>query len=119
MDEATVDQFCSEFAATSREYPFDEHTVVWKVSGKMFALWREGREPFSMNLKCDPDVAMTLRDSYAAIEPGYHMSKRHWNTITLDGSVPDSMLREMIEDSYDLVVDTLPKKVRKQLRPDG
>jgi predicted DNA-binding protein (MmcQ/YjbR family) len=89
---------------------------VFKVAGKMFALSALGRKPLEINLKCDPELALQFRASYAAVRPGYHMNKRHWNTITLGGDVPDRLVRDMIEDSYDLVVEALPKRTRERLR---
>jgi len=89
--------------------PFGPDTLVYKVGGKMFALTSPDDFPSSLNLKCDPERALALRDQYAAIIPGYHMNKRHWNTLTLDGSVPAPLVRELIDHSYDLVVAALPK----------
>jgi predicted DNA-binding protein (MmcQ/YjbR family) len=81
----------------------------------MFALSALDRTPLEVSVKCEPDLAVALRDSYPAIRPGYHLNKRHWNTITLDGSLPDQLVRDLIEDSYDLVVSGLPRRVREQL----
>jgi predicted DNA-binding protein (MmcQ/YjbR family) len=89
--------------------PFGPDTLVYKVGGKMFALTSPDDFPSSLNLKCDPARALALRDTYQAITPGYHMNKRHWNTLTLDGSVPAPLVRELIDHSYDLVVAGLPK----------
>jgi len=88
---------------------------VFMVERKMFALSVLERRPLKVNLKCDPELAPHLRLSYAAVEPGWHMNKRHWNTVTLDGSLPDRLVRDMIEDSYDLVVAALPRATREQL----
>jgi predicted DNA-binding protein (MmcQ/YjbR family) len=88
---------------------------VFKVAGKMFALSRLEGAPLEVSVKCEPDLAVQLRDSYGAIRPGYHLNKRHWNTITLDGSLPDQLVRDLIEDSYDLVVSALPRKTREEL----
>ncbi len=96
-------------------YPFGPGTLVFKVGGKMFALLAEDEDPWTINLKCHPDDALALRVAYPAIAPGYHMNKRWWNTLTLDGSLPDPMLRELIDQSYDLVVMGLPKLVRDKL----
>ena len=88
--------------------PFDEHTLVFKVYDKMFALTNmEG--PLLINLKCEPNKALVLRDRYDCVEPGYHMNKKHWNTIYINGTLPDSLLHEWIDDSYKLVLSTLPK----------
>lgn len=95
--------------------PFGPDVLVYKVGGKMFALTSPGDFPASVNLKCDPECALDLRDRYAAITPGYHMNKRHWNTVALDGSVPSTLLEEMIHHSYNLVVSSLPKAKRAEL----
>ena len=98
-------------AVAERPFP-DPDVVTFKVGGKIFAITRfEG----TVSLKCDPDLAEQLRVSYPEIKPGYHLNKRHWNTITLDGSLPDQLVRDLVEDSYDLVVSALPKRVREQL----
>ena len=88
---------------------------MFKVAGKIFALSALDRMPLEVSVKCEPELAVALRDSYPAIRPGYHLNKRHWNTITLDGSLPDELVRDLIEDSYDLVVSALPKRMREQL----
>ena len=92
---------------------------VFKVEGKMFALSRLDGEPLEVSLKCEPALAEQLRLSYPAIRPGYHLNKRHWNTVTLDGSLDDRMVRDMVEDSWDLVVDKLPAAMREPLRAAG
>ena len=97
-------------------YPFGPGTLVFKVGGKMFALLAEDEDPWTINLKCNPDDALTLRAAYPAIIPGYHMNKRWWNTLTLDGSLPDAMLRELVDQSYDLVVRGLSKHEREKLQ---
>ena len=89
-----------------------------KVGGKMFALVPLSEEPGSVNLKCDPARALELREAYAGIRPGYHQNKRHWNTVELDGSVEDDVVRGLIADSYDLVVAGLPRSIRAGLAPD-
>lgn len=99
------------------EFPFGERTSVFKVGGKMFAISSLDSRPLAVSLKCEPDLAEELRASYPAIVPGYHLNKRHWNTITLDGSLPDAMVLELLEDSYELVVAGLPKGRREGLRP--
>jgi predicted DNA-binding protein (MmcQ/YjbR family) len=97
------------------EHPFGERTTVFKVAAKMFALAPLADAPLRVSLKCDPDLAVQLRASHAAITPGYHLPKRHWNTVVLDGSLPDAMLLDMIEDSYDLVVAGLSGAARARL----
>jgi len=96
--------------------PFGPDVLVYKVAGKMFALTSPGDFPATINLKCDPDRSVMLREEHPAITPGYHMNKRHWNTLILDGSLPSRLLRELIDHSYDLVVASLPKAAREQLR---
>ncbi|MEU9864062.1 MmcQ/YjbR family DNA-binding protein [Streptomyces sp. NPDC047971] len=106
--------FCLDFNDATEEFPFGPDTSVFKVAGKMFALAALDGRPLSVNLKCEPEEAVRLREEYPAVAPGYHMNKRHWNTVTV-GGLPDRMVRELIEDSYDLVVASLPKAVRLRL----
>lgn len=106
--------FCLGFNASVEEFPFGPETSVFKVLGKMFALSTLDARPLTINLKCDPDDAVRLREEYPAIVPGWHMNKRHWNTVTVSG-VPGPVLRELIEDSYDLVVAGLPRAERLRL----
>jgi predicted DNA-binding protein (MmcQ/YjbR family) len=82
---------------------------VFKVADKMFALCRVAERPLQVSLKCEPALAEQLRQEHPAVAPGYHLSKRHWNTVTIDGSLPDQMIGDMVEDSYDLVVSRLPR----------
>ena len=89
---------------------------MFKVAGKMFALSHLERDPLSVSLKCEPALAEELRAAHPAITPGYHLNKRHWNTVLIDGSLPDRMIGDMIEDSYDLVVSKLPQSSRRALR---
>ena len=98
-------------------FPFGRAHSVFKVGGKLFAISALDRTPLEVSVKCDPDLALDLRVSYAEIRPGYHLNKRHWNTVTLDGGLPDQLVRDLVEDSYDLVVSALPKRMRTQLRP--
>lgn len=83
-----------------------------KVGGKLFAIIADEADPLTLSLKCEPDVAVMLRNHYSAVGPGYHLNKKHWNTVTLDGSVPKKEIREWIDDSYDLVLEKLPRKAR-------
>ncbi len=94
------------------EFPFDSVTLVLKVCGKMFALISTDRKPLRMNLKCLPEKAEILREQYPSIIPGYHMNKRHWNTLILDGSLPDEFVFDLIDESYELVVQGLPNRQR-------
>lgn len=99
---------------TSFDFPFGEDTLVLRVMGKIFAL--AGVKGSSMNLKCDPDWAEVLRQTYPAVTPGYHMNKRHWNTIRLDGSITDDEILEMMDHSYEQVLKGLKKADREKLR---
>jgi len=103
---------CLSFPGAGEEFPFDERHSVFKVGGKLFAISALDGEPLDVSLKCDPVLAEQLRGTYPAITPGYHLNKRHWNTVALDGSVDDQLVTDMIEDSYDLVVASLPKSKR-------
>jgi predicted DNA-binding protein (MmcQ/YjbR family) len=101
------------------DFPFSPDNSVFKVAGKIFAISNLAGEPLRISLKCEPGLAEQLRADHAAITPGYHLNKRHWNTVVLDGSVPDAMVRDMIEDSYDLIVAALPRAKRRALRWPG
>ncbi|MFB0626190.1 MmcQ/YjbR family DNA-binding protein [Streptomyces sp. AB3(2024)] len=114
MTPAELRAFCLEFNAAVEEFPFTPETSVFKVLGKMFALSALDAEPLKVNLKCDPEEALRLRAEHAAIAPGWHMNKRHWNTVTV-AELPDALVRELVEDSYDLVVAGLPKAERLRL----
>lgn len=108
-------EYCLSKKGVTEEFPFDESTLVFKVMGKMFALTGLDRMPFSVNLKCDPDRAIELREYHSEITPGYHMSKKHWNTVNFSGSLPTNIILELINHSYDLVVSGLTKKVKQEL----
>lgn len=114
MNAARLRAFCLEFNAAAEEFPFGPETSVFKVLGKMFALSALNARPLTVNLKCEPEIAVQLRADHPAIVPGWHMNKRHWNTVTV-GELPEKMVRELIEDSYDLVVAGLPKAERLRL----
>jgi predicted DNA-binding protein (MmcQ/YjbR family) len=106
---------CMAFAGAEETYPFSPDATVFKVRGKIFAIAHLAAEPPRISLKCEPDLAVHLRADHAAITPGYHLDKRHWNTVVVDGSVPAHLVRDMVEDSYDLVVSALPKRVQQDL----
>ncbi len=110
-----IDHHCLSKAAASVDYPFDETARVYRVMNKIFALLAEGQDPLRINLKCDPQDAEALRAQHAAILPGYHMNKKHWNTLVLDGSLPQSLVTELIDHSYALVLQSLPKSKRVEL----
>lgn len=99
----------------TEDFPFGEETLVLRVMGKIFALTNVEKLPLAVNLKCDPDLAVELRDRWPAVQPGYHMNKAHWNTVELDGSIPADKVREMIDHSYGLVVAGLKKSERQRL----
>ncbi len=104
--------YCLSKAHVTEEFPFDESTLVFKVMGKMFALTGLEDPEFKVNLKCDPDRSVELRERYESIRPGWHMNKLHWNTVHVDGSFSDQFFLELIDHSYDLIVQSLPKKIR-------
>ena len=106
---------CMSYPEVEQTIPFGPDVLVYKVCGKMFALTSPDSFPTTVNLKCDPDRALELRDEYDAIQPGYHMNKKHWNTVTLDGSVPDELEREMVEQSLRLVMKSLKKADRERI----
>jgi predicted DNA-binding protein (MmcQ/YjbR family) len=107
-------EYCLSKPATSEHLPFDENTLVFKVADKMFALCDINKFE-GINLKCDPEKAEELREQYDGIRPGYHMSKKHWNTVDVKGSVSDKLILELIDHSYELVFQSLPKKVREAI----
>ena len=107
--------YCLSKKYVTESFPFDESTLVFKVAEKMFALTGLEHQPPRVNLKCDPERALELRETYSDITAGYHMSKKHWNTIIIDGNVPNKLVTELIDHSYKLVVQGLPKKQQKEL----
>lgn len=107
--------YCLEKPGVEETFPFDQHTLVFKVMGKMFAVSGLDREDFTVNLKCDPDWALQLREQYEDVQPGWHMNKHHWNTVHFEGELPESLVRELIDHSYDLVVAGLTKKLKAEL----
>jgi predicted DNA-binding protein (MmcQ/YjbR family) len=115
MTLAIFQDYCLSLPATSEGFPFGEPTLVFKVMDKLFAL-TDADNFESINLKCDPDVAVELRERYEAVQPGYHMNKKHWNTIILDGSIPNKLILQWTKDSYDLVVASLPVAKRNELK---
>jgi predicted DNA-binding protein (MmcQ/YjbR family) len=106
---------CLALNGAVEDFPFGFETSVFKVAGKMFAISQLDGQPLSVSLKSDPELALSLRAAHPAIRPGYHLNKRHWNTVTIDGSLSDQMVLEMIEDSYDLVVKSLTRAQRATL----
>ena len=119
MNLETYYEYCLSKKGVTEHFPFDEDTLVFKVGGKMFGLsslsqWEKGQP--SVNLKCDPKRAEELRTEYDDIQPGFHMSKTHWNTIALNESVSDALVKELIDHSYELICNSLPKKVQLELK---
>jgi predicted DNA-binding protein (MmcQ/YjbR family) len=115
----TVLDYCGSRPGAVEDYPFGDGVAVFKVRGRMFALCPLEGDPPSVSLKCDPVLAEALRASHPAVRPGYHLNKRHWNTVTLDGSVDADEVQEWIDHSHELVVAKLPAGERAALRPDG
>ena len=115
MNIEEIRDYCINKKGTTEEFPFDEVTLVFKVMGKMYALTSLDKE-LSINLKCDPERAIELREEFEAIQPGYHMSKTHWNTVFIDGSLKNDFIKELIDHSYDLVVSGLTKKLKEELQ---
>ena len=110
-------EYCISKKGVTEALPFDKDTLVFKVMGKMFLLTNIEKTD-SINIKCDPLKAIKLREFYPAVVPGWHMNKRHWNTILLDGSLPDDLIYTWIDASYDLVVAGLPARLREKLKYD-
>ena len=115
MDPAELRDYCLSFTGAEETFPFGPETSVFKVAGKMFALSQLDADSLRVSLKCEPQLAAALRGAHAAVVPGYHLNKRHWNTVIIDGSLPDETVHDMIEDSYDLVVSKLPQARRRAL----
>ena len=108
-------EYCLSLKGVSEEFPFDETTLVFKVAGKMFCL-TDLEDEFAIALKNDPEKNMELREEYPSIKPGYHLNKQHWNTINIDGTISDDMIKNLIDDSYDLVVLKLTRKQKQELK---
>ena len=119
MDWDELRGLCLSLPGSAETFPFGPETSVFKVEAKMFALSRRRDEPLRIRLKCEPQLAEELRAAHPAVTPGYHLNKRHWNTVLVDGSLPDQMIADLIEDSYDLVVSQLSRTRRQRLGWDG
>jgi predicted DNA-binding protein (MmcQ/YjbR family) len=115
MNPAELRDHCLSFTGAEETFPFGARTSVFKIAGKMFALSQLGADSLRISLKCEPALAEALRETHAAVIPGYHLNKKHWNTVILDGSLPDETIRDMIEDSYDIVVSKLVRADRQAL----
>jgi predicted DNA-binding protein (MmcQ/YjbR family) len=107
--------YCLSLKGVTEDFPFDESTLVFKVVGKLFCL-TDLEGPLSINVKNEPEKNVELREEYPAIKPGYHMSKIHWNTVEIDGSIPDDFIKNLIDESYDLVVMKLKKQEQQKLK---
>jgi len=115
MNIEEIREYCLSKPGVTEEFPFDEDTLVFKVGGKMFLL-TDLQDPAWINIKCDPELAVERRERYPEeVVPGWHMNKKHWNTVVTDGSIPDDELRQWIDESYELVVAGLPKRERGKL----
>ncbi len=114
MDIETFRAYCLAKKGVEETFPFDDITLVFKVMGKIFATTGLDNSTFTVNLKCDPDRAIELREQYPEVQPGWHMNKQHWNTVSFEGSLGDRLLKELIDHSYDLIVKSLPKKIRQE-----
>ena len=115
MNIETLQQYCLSKKGVTEETPFGPDNLVYKVGGKMFLLASLDTTPLRFNAKCEPEEALQLRDTYPSVLPGYHMNKTHWNTVIADGSVSDRLLRQWIDNSYQLVADSLPKKIKNEI----
>jgi predicted DNA-binding protein (MmcQ/YjbR family) len=114
MELAALRSYLLSRPGAAEDRPFGPQPLVAKVGGKIFALLDEGADPAHISLKCEPGHAQFLRDSFPAVRPGYHLNKQHWNTVTLDGSIPDEGIRSMVDESYRLVVMGLSRSARRQ-----
>ncbi len=110
MNIETVREYCLSKLNVEETLPFGPDVIVFKVSGKMFLLLPLNTDLLQFNVKCDPDLAIELRERYSCVQPGYHMNKQHWNTVVVDSTVSSKILKEWIDDSYNLIVSSLPKK---------
>lgn len=108
-------EYCLSKKYVSECFPFDEATLVFKVANKMFALSGLEHHPSNVNLKCNPEKSIELREEYSDVIEGFHMSKKHWNTITIEGGLSNDLIKELVDHSYDLVVKGMTKKLQKEL----
>lgn len=116
MNIETIIEYCLSKKGAIEDFPFDEETLVFKVGGKMFALIPLEKIPLQVNLKCDPEKAIELREQYEDVRPGWHMSKKYWNTVILDGNIRWAELKDWIDHSYDEVVKGLKKSERDKIK---
>lgn len=113
MNIETIREYCLSKKGVTECFPFDEVTLVFKVMGKMFLLTNLDGE-LSINVKCDPEKAIELRELYPSVTPGYHMNKKYWNTVMIDGTLSEPLVCSFIDHSYQLVFDSLPKKLKNE-----
>ena len=118
MDIEQIRDYCLKKRGVTEEFPFDEETLVFKVLDKMFLLASLETIPLQINLKCNPEEAVELREEYEAVQPGYHMNKKHWITVIIDGSIQSKMIHRWIDESYELVVSGLKKSDKNKLNID-
>ncbi|MEO6696174.1 MAG: MmcQ/YjbR family DNA-binding protein [Ignavibacteria bacterium] len=115
MDLEQLQSYCLSKKHATEDYPFGEGTLAFRVKEKIFALTSVTGNPESVNLKCNPELAVDLRERYDDVKPGYHMNKKHWNTVVITGKIPDKEIENMIDHSYDLIFKSLSQKIRKEL----
>lgn len=116
MDAESLQNYCNKKKGAAESFPFGDETLVFKVKGKVFMMLSLDAEPLRFNAKCDPEEAVELREQYDAVMPGYHMNKDLWNTVIVDGSLSAAQLKKMIDNSYDLVIASLSKKIQQDLK---
>jgi predicted DNA-binding protein (MmcQ/YjbR family) len=116
MNHDIIREYCLQKKATTFDFPFDEEVMACRVAGKIFVLMSILQFPVSINVKCDPEKAIDLRERYEAVKPGYHMNKTHWNTVTCDGSLSDAEIFSFIDHSYEMVLQSIPKKIRNEIQ---
>jgi len=116
MDIESLREYCLSKPAVEETLPFGPDTLVYKVGGKIFLITSLDAETFRFSVKCDPEKAIELRERHDCVQPGYHLNKKHWNTIYVDGTVSNSILKEWINESYDLIVNSLPAKTRDKVK---
>jgi len=114
-----LEHYCLSKKGASKSYPFDKYVAVYKVKNKVFTLYKEAEKPLQVNLKCDPIYALELRSLYSSVIPGYHMNKKHWNTVICEGDIDDEAIYSLIDDSYALVFKGLTKKDQASILEDS
>ena len=115
MNIETIQQYCLSLKNVTEDMPFGEDTLVFRIGGKIFALMSLNESESRINLKCAPDFAIELREQYSDVQPGYHMNKKHWNTIYCERDLEEKVIKKLIQHSYQLVLDSLPKNLKEAL----